>query len=567
MVIAVNSVAAVKATVTSDLAVALDAPGLEGFLFWTAGDFSGQADDVDVIASNFTPLTSGAWVRQSARGVSFQQPGTGSVIRASAEKMGEMASVLDFGAAGDGVTDDTAAFTAAMAAHKAVFVPAGTYVVEYLSIPTGVTLSGAGPASILRLPAASTLRVLVTTGNHDWVVEKLTLDARGTGTSIASFTSCVGGTLRNIWATGSNGHGIEFDNCGACSIDSIELYGTGSPGGSAALYLKNATGGGSFNRVSNIRFRNITGRGLHNLGNNFTQISNLQGDMTNGEILLFQDCSSCTATNVIMAGGQPAEDPHGDGIAIEGNCLYITLDGFSVANSPGHAVSIGNRAGANGARYCTVSNGVIVNANECGVAITDQGLPNPPAGNVISNVVVQNAGRVIANASFCTSGGSDNQFVNCTAVDSQGSPTTTYGYQETDTIIPAQGVNNIASGNCFTGRLIGPFTTAPFTLASTTSAVHETTASATDSWVAFDGATGGVPAILASRNIASVARNSAGNYTLTMQEAVMTNPPVSATTDAGQVRLAGAPTSTSVTIEVTAGGTPVDSDYVSVRIG
>lgn len=40
---------------------------------------------------------------------------------------GEVANVLDYGAIGDGVTDDSAAFNAALAANKTVFVPTGTY--------------------------------------------------------------------------------------------------------------------------------------------------------------------------------------------------------------------------------------------------------------------------------------------------------------------------------------------------------------------------------------------------------------------------------------------------------
>ena len=56
---------------------------------------------------------------------------SGSINRTAQAKMAEVPSVLDFGAIGDGVTDDTAAFNAAWAATnpQAVYVPAASYAI------------------------------------------------------------------------------------------------------------------------------------------------------------------------------------------------------------------------------------------------------------------------------------------------------------------------------------------------------------------------------------------------------------------------------------------------------
>jgi hypothetical protein len=50
---------------------------------------------------------------------------------------GAPVNVLDYGAKGDGTTDDTAAFTAALATGKSVYVPQGTYKVAPVSTPVG----------------------------------------------------------------------------------------------------------------------------------------------------------------------------------------------------------------------------------------------------------------------------------------------------------------------------------------------------------------------------------------------------------------------------------------------
>ena len=54
---------------------------------------------------------------------------TGAVNRPINQKLSDSVSVLDFGAIGNGTTDDTTAFNAAWTASnpKAVLVPAGSY--------------------------------------------------------------------------------------------------------------------------------------------------------------------------------------------------------------------------------------------------------------------------------------------------------------------------------------------------------------------------------------------------------------------------------------------------------
>ncbi|MGH7942253.1 MAG: glycosyl hydrolase family 28-related protein [Limisphaerales bacterium] len=83
-------------------------------------------------------------------------------------------SVRDFGAVGDGITDDTAAFTAAMKAAVdtktlAVFAPAGRYLInDRLEVPPQVLLEGVFVAPAARSPVeGSVLLAVAGAGNAD----------------------------------------------------------------------------------------------------------------------------------------------------------------------------------------------------------------------------------------------------------------------------------------------------------------------------------------------------------------------------------------------------------------
>lgn len=69
--------------------------------------------------------------------VGFLQSGTGASSRSVQVKLREIVSVTDFGAAGDGTTDDTSSIQAAINTRKSIYFPAGEYLVtNTLAFPT-----------------------------------------------------------------------------------------------------------------------------------------------------------------------------------------------------------------------------------------------------------------------------------------------------------------------------------------------------------------------------------------------------------------------------------------------
>ena len=86
----------------------------------------------------------------------FLQSGAGAISRTVTSKLGDIVSVKDFGATGDGSTDDTAAIQAAidsLTLGGMVFFPIGIYVVSStITVDTSlIQLVGTGDSSIIRI--------------------------------------------------------------------------------------------------------------------------------------------------------------------------------------------------------------------------------------------------------------------------------------------------------------------------------------------------------------------------------------------------------------------------------
>ncbi len=81
----------------------------------------------------------------------FVASGAGAVSRTMRDKLADLVSAKDFGAKGDGITDDTAAIQAALASHRAVFLPEGVYRTSgTITLGYGQSIHGVGEGSVIQ---------------------------------------------------------------------------------------------------------------------------------------------------------------------------------------------------------------------------------------------------------------------------------------------------------------------------------------------------------------------------------------------------------------------------------
>ena len=125
--------------------------------------------------------------------LSFLQSGTGAVSRSVQAKERDIVSVKDFGAVGDGVTDDTTAINAALAANKYVSIPVGTYIVSGNIACTlqGQKLIGSGTtATTISVNTAANPAITIATGLQNVEIAGFTLTRTVTATSGGDGIKC-----------------------------------------------------------------------------------------------------------------------------------------------------------------------------------------------------------------------------------------------------------------------------------------------------------------------------------------------------------------------------------------
>jgi len=341
-------------------------------------------------------------------------------------KLRERVSVLDFGAAGDGVTDDAAAIQLAVNASvgKTLFFPAGTYIVgTTINMPPNILLAGDQGRSVIKLRSqawavSNGLMFEITSNDHDVHFESLVFDGNKGNV----------GTTRSPLIVVFRAQRVSFENCifqnaeGICintssDVDDFRVVGCqflscgGNPDNSDGYRRQAITfsSDGTW-RSQNIR---IEGNYFYRQGldcisladcDNVTIANNTAVD---GYTLAYTNPLPHTTTNLVIEGNlvrvcsefgaatavRPLalDLPSVDGLVVTGNSLY-EID----------ACAIGLFAGTKNA---TVTGNTIVNPMRGGAPTFVSGIfvggvsGDPIVNNVIieGNLIVDTAGSPLMN--------------------------------------------------------------------------------------------------------------------------------------------------------------------------
>lgn len=164
------------------------------------------AADSPVSPSDVVPLLqNGVTKKASIDQFGFLPAGSGAVVTTVQAKLRETVSVRDFGAVGDGVTDDAAAIQAALNTGKSVFIPDGVF---FFGSPIsftadGQSLFGNGNNSVLKhrgtLSAGPSW--ISVNAKNDVTVSNLQIDG-GTGATAANPGIWIEGGSKNFTVDG-----------------------------------------------------------------------------------------------------------------------------------------------------------------------------------------------------------------------------------------------------------------------------------------------------------------------------------------------------------------------------
>lgn len=179
----------------------------------------------------------------------FESSLTDAVPRLEADKLGDLASALDFGAVGDGVADDTAALQAALdaCAGRALFLPGGCIflISAPLTLPSHIRLCGSGKLQSAAHSGAVQY-LLNATGKTDIVIEDIEIDGQALNTATPpvltpmrggiSLSSCTDVTVRGTRIRNTLYAGVKLVNVLGGRVADNDLFATGQPSVSPPNY-------------------------------------------------------------------------------------------------------------------------------------------------------------------------------------------------------------------------------------------------------------------------------------------------------------------------------------------
>jgi hypothetical protein len=180
----------------------------------------------DNVTGNSSGISSSLAASSGSSLVGFIQSGTGAVATTVQSKLRESVSVMDFGAVGDGVTNDAAAIQLALNTGKSVLIPSGTFLFGSTVSFTADNqcIYGVGNTSILKSGPNSVY--INSVGFDNLTVRDLKIVGTGTNGGITITSSSQNFDVLNVYFY-EGGQRVWLFTCDHVTVQNCTFDGTG----------------------------------------------------------------------------------------------------------------------------------------------------------------------------------------------------------------------------------------------------------------------------------------------------------------------------------------------------
>ncbi len=308
-------------------------------------------------------------------------------------------NIRDYGATGDGTTDDTTSIQAAINDSNNIYVPEGTYVTGALTLKAGTHIAGMGVKSVLKLKDSTNTYIFYATNKAGITIKDLMLNGNSTGNTTGGMgirlqDSCVRSVIDNVTATDFYYDGVSlvgnsgYSSIRNCKIYDCKRYGISFSGVSNSEIVNNMTYSNDSHGIvvgdssAGIRMQNNTSYSNGTLGddtkgNGIMAVSSsdiqITGNSCYGSISLygiqFNSIAGGSISNNECFGnfGVGIDDWNSPNVSINGNVVWNnTLQGIAIDTYSHYAVCSNNQVYRNGGCGVSVykSGNVIVSSNQ-----------------------------------------------------------------------------------------------------------------------------------------------------------------------------------------------------------
>ena len=388
----------------------------------------------------------------------YTPAGTGADARTIESRLNETVSVKDFGAVGDGSTDDRDKIQDAinsLTSGGTVYFPPGTYICQStFTIPSNITLQGNGSTSIIKAGTSLSLSsplfrnsVVGSYTNSNITIRDLIIDgndlSKNAGTQERFTAMCqlvrvtnvaiFNTTFRNFGYIGLNLGGVRKARIIGCKFTGMGYAGTTANGGPAVWCTNTTTEWPKDVKFIGCEFHDNNWHGIH--------FSVVEGVITGCSFRDNQETHIFTATVIPEGTGQL-----GRHIVISNN----TFIGMRKHDISAHGIEVGMVDGL-------IVNNHIEDCDHGGIALTD--CKNViVANNTIKNVSKLNvySGIDVINLAASPNNTNNIDIINNRIFDDQGTPTTRYGISfsgaNASTNVSIRG-NDLSNGNFTLGTI------------------------------------------------------------------------------------------------------------------